>query len=457
MKKSVRRNICASLVALAVLLGAHPAHAEKTGNGGGAWVCRESNGAIRWSQLVDLFEAENEFGLNLSTFTGQVRDVVAQVQYRIHQADRKFADELAPYLQKLAHLEPNPPQVTHVEDVLKTIDDSLYRLEPAPRRCAGGALKFEQVANYKVSGQILVQADLFASLPIAHRAALVLHEAIYAYRRELAEDQNSVATRRLVGLIFSEIAITELTKELDAILGRRGGPVGMKFVPIPAGAYWVFFDRGEPRDVRIEREFEIQETELTQTQWMEVMGSNPASFKEFAHCSNNAQIINRTPVCPNHPVESVSWYDVHEFLTRLNAIQRDGFVYRLPTEVEWEIAARAGTRTTYSFGDDPLQLKYYGNYDGNSRSGPKDVATLQPNPYGLYDMHGNVMEWTQDTYRGPYGSIDLRGTRPPTRIARGGGYFSEGRELGSGRRAAALPETRSPEIGFRLVRERIRP
>jgi len=98
---------------------------------------------------------------------------------------------------------------------------------------------------------------------------------------------------------------------------------------------------------------------------------------------------------PRQPVETVSWQDVQEFIRRLNRrlnTQEQGLQYRLPTEAEWEYAARAGTTTAYSFGDDVSQLRAYAWYRDNSGEKTLPVGQLQSNAWGLYDMHGNVWE-----------------------------------------------------------------
>ena len=147
---------------------------------------------------------------------------------------------------------------------------------------------------------------------------------------------------------------------------------------------------------------------MTQGQWQAVMGSNPSQFTGD----------------PNRPVENVSWDDVQEFIRRLNA-REGGATYRLPTEAEWEYAARAGTTTRWSFGDDASQLGRYAWHDGNAGGQTHPVGQLQPNPWGLYDMHGNVWEWVQDWY-GKYASgtaVDPAGPSSGSyHVFRGGGW-----------------------------------
>ena len=216
LKKTVRTALL-SACAACMMMTAHPSmsHAiDKIGNGGGAWVCREANGTIRWSKLVDLFEATDEFGLTLAQYPGSVKDVVDLIQLRVFRTDVNLYQALTPYVDKLGYLSPNPPQVIFTDDVLQTIDDSLFRLKPSPRRCEGGLVAYEQTVNYKNDGLILVQSELFNSLPISDKAALIFHEALYKYRRDTVGDTNSVATRRIVGLVFSTLSTADLKKAL---------------------------------------------------------------------------------------------------------------------------------------------------------------------------------------------------------------------------------------------------
>ena len=125
--------------------------------------------------------------------------------------------------------------------------------------------------------------------------------------------------------------------------------------------------------------FLLGKTEVTQGQWKTVMGGNPSIFKQ---CGDDC------------PVENVSWNDAQEFARRLS--QKTGKQYRLPSEAEWEYAARAGSSTKWSFGDNESQLGEYAWFSSNSQYKTHPAAQKRPSAFGLYDMHGNVWEWTQD-------------------------------------------------------------
>ena len=175
------------------------------------------------------------------------------------------------------------------------------------------------------------------------------------------------------------------------------------------------------------------------------MGSNPSQHKDEG--------TDR----PNHPVERVTWYEVQEFIRRLNAAVGDS-LYRLPSEAEWEYACRAGTQTPWSYGNSRSELTKYAWYRGNnSPEGTKPVGDKLPNPWGLYDMHGNVWEWVQDWFAEEYYSrsdrVDPQGpTSGEARVRRGGHFGHATAGVRSAYRHLYVPENRSKTIGVRLLR-----
>jgi formylglycine-generating enzyme required for sulfatase activity len=455
-----------ALVLMASITHVTHARAEKTGNGGGAWVCREINGTIRWSELVDLFEAKNEFGLTLTPYSGSVGEIVELASLKILNANRPLYEALAPFIRKLNYLKPNPPKVTFSEDVLEVVDDSLYRLVPTPDLCLGGKVVYEQVANFKHDGYVLLQSEIYNSFSNSMKAALVLHEAIYAYRRKMANDSNSVNTRRIVGLAFSTASPAELRKFVETIGEGEIDPIKMEFVSIPPGDFLMGSPISDPRHgwaeeqhrVYITRGYEMQAVTVTQVQWVKLMGSNPSEFQEREHCPTTFRILRNIPMCPNHPIESVFWDEIQEFISRLNSVADDGYHYRLPTEAEWEYAERAGTQTSYPFGDDPSLLDLYSFYTHNSGGHTHEVGQLQPNPWGLYDMYGNVHNWVQD-YFGRFSSETVYDPIGPSngydRSLRGASWVSPPSHARAASRWGSQPRTyRNRENGFRLVRTR---
>jgi formylglycine-generating enzyme required for sulfatase activity len=200
------------------------------------------------------------------------------------------------------------------------------------------------------------------------------------------------------------------------------------------------YDGTETPQHRVQiQSFAIGKYEVTQEQWYAVMGHNPSLNK------------GRTL-----PVEFVSWDNVQEFIVKLN--QKTGQKYRLPSEAEWEYAARAGTTTDWSFGNDETKLGNYAWHMGNSSFKTQVVGQKLPNAFGLFDMHGNVAEWVQDCWHLYYISAPTDGSawvtdceNEPNRVVRGGwqGYPEW---LRSARRSLEKPFVRERHNGFRLAR-----
>lgn len=254
--------------------------------------------------------------------------------------------------------------------------------------------------------------------------------------------------------------------------GARVNSVGVKFAEIPPGAFvmgpsaiaggtvalWHPQRARNAHTVEITKEFFISVTEVTNAQF-ELL------FPEH-------EPHPRSPL-PDCPVIGVSWEETVEFCKRLS--EREGARYRLPTEAEWEYACRAGSTTEFCFGDDPALLEeyaWYGRYHDNAAR----VASLKPNAWGLYDMHGNALEWTSDWYRAD--TYALRATpeaviRDPLGPASGSGHVLRGGDwrawepsaLRSSKRATLPLFPSSIELldsefpmshevtGFRIVRE----
>jgi hypothetical protein len=188
------------------------------GNGGGAWVCRNQDHSLRWAKLVDLVEAQGEFDLTLALYPGSYQEIVSRVEKRISKVHADSTFQMTTAIDQLHDLVANTkgnPQVTYVDEALPLINDSLYIYAPPASRCSEGVLKYEQVVNYKGNGDILIQSELFNSFSQFDQAALVVHEGIYALRRRTFIDENSVETRRFVGLFFSDLSQDDLNNEID--------------------------------------------------------------------------------------------------------------------------------------------------------------------------------------------------------------------------------------------------
>jgi formylglycine-generating enzyme required for sulfatase activity len=220
--------------------------------------------------------------------------------------------------------------------------------------------------------------------------------------------------------------------------------IAMEFVSIPAGTFKMgcsvedghcYSQESPEHQVTITKRFEMGKYEVTQAQWQSVMGTTPSNFKG-----------------DTLPVESVSWNDTREFLSKMNA-RNDGYHYRLPTEAEWEYAARAGS-TRVSWPPDAIGW-YYDNSDNKTHP----VGQKQANAWGLSDMLGNVYEWVEDWYGVYPGGLATDPTGPATgtfRVMRGGSWnYVTAWDARVSYRDYDDPSGSDNNIGFRVLREAI--
>ena len=202
----------------------------------------------------------------------------------------------------------------------------------------------------------------------------------------------------------------------------------VSFANVPAGEFRMGCSPGDAdcdddekliRRVSVDA-FQMGTTEVTQEQWQAVMSANPSDFKGTGR-----------------PVEHISWNDAQNFLDRLND-RRDGFNYRLPTEAEWEYAARASSAPP------ALNLVAWFGLAQETDREPRAqrVATKTANAWGLFDMLGNVAEWCEDWYSPKY-----------QRVVRGGSWLDAAKSVRVSARGKAVPTTKDSWIGLRIVRE----
>lgn len=221
--------------------------------------------------------------------------------------------------------------------------------------------------------------------------------------------------------------------------------LGMEFVYIEPGTFMMRRSSREPgrrgdvtrHQVTLTRGFYMQTTEVTQGQWQAIMGNNPS---HFSNCGKDC------------PVENVSWDDVQEFIKALN--RKEGKSYRLPTDADWEYAARAGSKGRFCFGDSDSQLGEYAWYSENSGDKTHPVGQKRSNEWGLYDMHGNVWEWCQDGEGDYPGGSVTNPTGPSSgagRVFRGSSWDGGAGYCSFGGRGAGLQSGRFDDGGFRLV------
>ena len=237
--------------------------------------------------------------------------------------------------------------------------------------------------------------------------------------------------------------------------------ISMELIEIPVGK----FTMGSPEDEKDRREdieaqvrvtltkpFGLGKTDVTQGQWEQVMGTDPWEGGEDVQADKDC------------PATYVSWDDAREFCDKLTDLERKagtlkaGEAYRLPTEAQWEYACRAGTATTYSFGNDESTFGEYAWFNGNAFHAGEPyahkVGLKKPNPWGLYDMHGNVWKWCSDWYDAKVsGGTDPVGPEEGSlRVLRGGSWWSRPVNCGSASRNGISPSDRGSDMGFRVAR-----
>ena len=217
--------------------------------------------------------------------------------------------------------------------------------------------------------------------------------------------------------------------------------IGMELRRIDPGAFMMGSEKGDPdekpvRRVSITKPFYIGVHEVTQAQYDAVMGGNPSRFK-----------------VAKRPVESVSWEEAKAFCQKLS--KKENAEYRLPTEAQWEYACRAGTQTVFHWGDGFDTSYSWCGY--NSARKTYEVGKTKPNPWGLYDMSGNVWEWCEDWYADDaYSSeedSDPKGPKTGTRrVIRGGSWWGTPEDCRSANRLSYAPEESLHTIGFRVCK-----
>ena len=265
----------------------------------------------------------------------------------------------------------------------------------------------------------------------------------------------------LLGVVScGETPTSQLTEQFPIL---RSGPHDMEFAFIPSGT----FRMGSPEDekdrdddeslhwVKLTEDYWMQTTEVTIGQWFKVLGSYPDKDKD---CWEDDRVIKET----THPVVCVSWDEIQVFVDRLNDQEKSsGYKYSLPTEAQWEYAARAYTETPYSIEG---SLSSFAWYDSTSDHHSHPVGGLKANLFGLHDVHGNVWEWVLDWYEEAYPKADsfsdaIKNPRGPDggsqRVLLGGGWFSRAQVCRSANRNGFSASFRDNNSGFRLMRTKI--
>ncbi len=248
----------------------------------------------------------------------------------------------------------------------------------------------------------------------------------------------------------------------------KDGPLGMKFVPLPKATFYMSTFPSGTVKTEIKADFEIAVHTVTQEQWQTIMGNNPSYFSRARPLPlNSLEREGRDKVkdikdedLRHFPVECVSWDNAQEFIKKLNEKEAGrGYLYRLPTDAEWEYACRGGATSqeecSYRFYfDKPTNdlSSRQANFNGEKPFGKADkgpwlqrttkVGSYPPNKLGLHDMHGNVSQWTETLY-------DPKGSQ---RVIRGGDWYVPAGSCSAFSRSASRPSTAYEQLGFRLAR-----
>jgi len=307
------------------------------------------------------------------------------------------------------------------------------------------------VANGVSKDNLAISFDkILPNDPVSQSGETSEHQALLKQYKKGIQSRASVVRerKRKAAVVRERKRKAREKKRKDAWEKARKNPlesIQKQMVTIPSGNFMMGSNNGDSDEMPVHRvyihSFKMGKYEVMQAQWQAVMGNNPSGFKGT-----------------NLPVDYVSWDDIQRFIGILN--EATGKNFRLPTEAEWEYAARAGSTTKYSWGDsvghNRANCKGCGSQWDNKKNAP--VGSFSPNKFGLYDMHGNISEWVADWYDESYYRIspknDPKGPSSGRLRINRGGYWGNGeRRMRSAHRGGNKPGDRSTGLGFRLVQD----
>ena len=273
--------------------------------------------------------------------------------------------------------------------------------------------------------------------------------------------------------VFAGLNLLPTISEADDKLAREppktltvdlGGGVKMEFVLIPKGKFSMGspkhekgrntlkakFDGEQQHEVEITKPFYLAKYPVTQEQYEAITGKNPSYFSALGGGKDEVKGMETK----QFPVETVMWDEAMAYCEKISKNDKEKRKFRLPTEAEWEYACRAGTKTAYSFGDDPKGLGDYAWFLENSGFRTHPVGEKKANPWGLFDVHGNVWQWCEDRL-GEYPKAAVTDPLGPERgsfrIIRGGCWLRPPRYCRSANRHQAGPAHGRSFLGFRLA------
>ena len=324
-----------------------------------------------------------------------------------------------------------------VKELQALLEDTLKTYQPASKAVAKVTTRLQQ-ARRKLERCHSARRDVDRTRREALLERIKAKEAAYAaLTRELLPTASAALSLRN--------EIDSLQRQANKLLGLHlelGGGVTMELVLIEPGTFMMGSESGRSDEkpvhrVRISKPFYMGKYEVTQAQWKAVMGSNPSQFKD---CGDDC------------PVETVSWEECRDFCRKVS--QLTNVDVRLPSEAEWEYACRAGMSAAYggtgTLGD-------MGWWEGNSDKRTHPIGRMQPNGFGLYDMHGNVLEWCQDVWHSGYSGAPsdmdawMTGGNRSFRVLRGGSWYNAANDCRCANRVRMTPDYRDADYGLRIA------
>lgn len=258
--------------------------------------------------------------------------------------------------------------------------------------------------------------------------------------------------------LLQDVNVSLSNKEADSSVSSVGN-----FVKVPKRGYLMgsneYGDESPQHLVNISYDFAISKYQVTVKEYLEFVLSTNSNYPEWVSNKDNIKLITMSHykninLNDDAPIVGVNWENAKAYCAWRS--QRDGKMYRLPTEAEWEFACRAGSITRYNFGDNEKELRKYAWYNDNANQKTHSVGTKRENAWGLYDMHGNVWEWCEDIWADNYESTPRDGSAnkigdAKLKVLRGGSWADSSRYVRSSNRNGYYMDGCDNDLGFRLV------
>ena len=415
-------------------------------------------------ELKKLDDAERAKAAKLALEAEQAKQ---REEQRVEQAawdeaqKGKTANSYSAYLKKYpsGHFAAQAKAAIQAEDeriaAAKRAEDERLKAEQAKKaeqeRTAAQARQAEEQRIKAELAKKVEQERLAAEAKKAAEERARVEAAKKAEDDRIAAETRKAEEQRLKAELARKAEEDRLAAEAKKAAEQRIAALKPEMVVIPAGSFMMGSKSGflfgvdgknpeeKPQHLVKLPSFLMGKTEVTQGQWMLVMGSNPS----------------RSNACGDTcPVENVSWNDAQNFILKLNQLTEQN--YRLPSEAEWEYAARAGTTTDWGFGNDESKLENYAWFEKNTGQ-TRIVGQKLPNAFGLFDVHGNVWEWVEDCWHETYSDAPTDGRAWTTacsdnrRVLRGGSLYDTATNLRSAHRLKGVPFNQLTVTGFRIA------